>query len=187
MHGCACCNATTPQISRNDLAAYQASRFHALHFIIPGLVLFWFPAGEWKSRLVVWGRERRSRGNSHPEKTTSPVAIDLRFERDACFHGRKPGVLRSREQAWKFSRCGEIGWVVFLSVFSYVKNQSRPTKNSSLWEISGILPKHWTCVSGTCVYIKDTCRWRSSWLPMYKRDRRDSSYAIRYFFVVRRI
>ena len=30
------------------------------------------------------------------------VALDLRFERDVCFHGRKPGALRLAEQTQKY-------------------------------------------------------------------------------------
>ena len=39
------------------------------------------------------------------------------------------------------------------SVSSYITNQSRPATNSLLWDISGILPKQWTYVSGTCVHV----------------------------------
>ena len=39
------------------------------------------------------------------------------------------------------------------SVFSYTKNQSRPTKKALLWERSGILSKQLTCVSGIRVYV----------------------------------
>ena len=47
--------------------------------------------------------------------------------------------------------------LLFLSVFSYFKNHSRPTKKSLLWERIGVLPKWWICVPRTCVHA---CIWR---------------------------